>query len=481
MKRRLEQLSLLLIMMFMVTTNAWSGGNGGNSKTYYAEAIVKTSDADKGKVYVEKFGANSTKNFQAESTATANGTSSTINFSAYAKAELGYKIEGWYENDVLFNNQTEDMLAIEIENSSEDENNPTERTFTAKFTNLTELSAKAGNWYSNNTGEIQNFGEIENGVIEIYCGNSQNAEGKVLYQKLTGLKNGFYNIEFEVAASAAQWKAGGVTSGSALAEAYIMNEDTEIYTLSLDVVNRSEADGNISNYEPITIQQPINVIDGTLEYGIRVPEGAPAGNWFTCKPISLTRLDVDANLAISADAKWGTFCAPFDVEIPEGVTAYTVQLDSNNELVKTEVSDKMEAYVPYLVHNDIEKSIILNFSGMPKEETAPQGGDFIGNTGEAEDLPSDGSIYVLQKQGDVVGFFPVKNEGMKIGTNRCYLITSSSVEAKAFYALDGDEATGLNSLSEKTTDAAIFDLSGRRVSAAQKGLYIKNGKKVFVK
>ena len=47
-------------------------------------------------------------------------------------------------------------------------------------------------------------------------------------------------------------------------------------------------------------------------------------------------------------------------------------------------------------------------------------------------------------------------------------------------ALTEDE-TGIENIDAKLENSVVFDLSGRRVQNAQKGIYIKNGKKVLVK
>ena len=50
----------------------------------------------------------------------------------------------------------------------------------------------------------------------------------------------------------------------------------------------------------------------------------------------------------------------------------------------------------------------------------------------------------------------------------------STVKAFVF----GDEETAIKSVEAENASEAIYDLSGRRVSKALKGLYIINGKKV---
>ena len=55
--------------------------------------------------------------------------------------------------------------------------------------------------------------------------------------------------------------------------------------------------------------------------------------------------------------------------------------------------------------------------------------------------------------------------------------------AKAEYSVpvEGFTVTGITQTVVPQQNAAIYDLQGRRVLKAQKGLYIINGKKVVVK
>ena len=55
--------------------------------------------------------------------------------------------------------------------------------------------------------------------------------------------------------------------------------------------------------------------------------------------------------------------------------------------------------------------------------------------------------------------------------------TGESARVKGF-AFGADEETAIESVEAETANEEIFDLSGRKVSKAVKGLYIINGKKV---
>ena len=95
----------------------------------------------------------------------------------------------------------------------------------------------------------------------------------------------------------------------------------------------------------------------------------------------------------------------------------------------------------------------------------------------AEMTGADGNIYVLNKGTNGVGFYKLSASGT-IGANKAYLQTTSG--AREFFLFD--EATGIEmpTAEDVNADAVFYDLQGRRVQNPTKGLYIVNGKKVFI-
>ena len=92
---------------------------------------------------------------------------------------------------------------------------------------------------------------------------------------------------------------------------------------------------------------------------------------------------------------------------------------------------------------------------------------------------SDGTVssgYVLANKNDVVGFYPVATT---IPAGKAYIPADG--EAKSFLALDGD-ATAISNIETASAHATIYNVAGQRVQNIEKsGLYIVNGKKLFVK
>ena len=137
--------------------------------------------------------------------------------------------------------------------------------------------------------------------------------------------------------------------------------------------------------------------------------------------------------------------------------------------------------------------------------TTTKSANFTDNDLKGADLDIDASsityAYCLSNGANGVGFYKYTGNGVNglIPANRAYLVIPGSNNAPAYNFLgfdeDNDEATQIKSLAPALSEGegAIYDLSGRKVNAQpnsqfsilnsqlKKGLYIVNGKKVFIK
>ena len=94
------------------------------------------------------------------------------------------------------------------------------------------------------------------------------------------------------------------------------------------------------------------------------------------------------------------------------------------------------------------------------------------------------TVYTLQRPSDPdTAATPLvfrKFNGTKLQGCRAYLNTGG-IAVKGMRFKD-DVETGIESIASQNTESkTIYDLSGRRVQNAGKGLYIVNGKKMFIK
>lgn len=181
-----------------------------------------------------------------------------------------------------------------------------------------------------------------------------------------------------------------------------------------------------------------------------------------------------SSMAVNSEAKYGTFCAPYAVEVPDGVQAFTVpSVADNNVLDLTEVVGTIPANTPVVLFAEAGLETVESF-GVAEAGT-PVAGLL---TGVYENTSAPVGSYVLQNQGGKVGFYHVEGTQPTVGANRCYLTTSSGI--KAFF-FDEDDATAIKAIdnAQQTAEGAIYNLSGQRMSKMQKGINVINGKKVL--
>ena len=128
---------------------------------------------------------------------------------------------------------------------------------------------------------------------------------------------------------------------------------------------------------------------------------------------------------------------------------------------------------------------VLNFTTPTGETYKSAGLNDLEGTDEETVLPADDDTYYfyglsLNSAGDLnsVGFYWMNETGAAFtnGAHKAYLKLAKSNAARAY--VFGDEETAIESVEAETANEEIFDLSGRKVSKAVKGLYIINGKKV---
>ena len=156
------------------------------------------------------------------------------------------------------------------------------------------------------------------------------------------------------------------------------------------------------------------------------------------------------------------------LSVPAGVTASTAVI-KGNWISLTEISGAIPASTPVVLQG--AEGFYSFF--MATDEAGTVGENDL--KGTAEPLAATGIQYVLAEKDGVAGFYQAA-EGTKIPAGKAY-IEKAAAGVKGFFFGD---ATGIAEVETATeADATIYDLSGRRVEKAQKGIYIVNGKKVM--
>jgi len=207
-------------------------------------------------------------------------------------------------------------------------------------------------------------------------------------------------------------------------------------------------------------------------------DGAPAETWFKIDNFRLYRLTEEtthlsvAVMEVRQDVQYGTFCAPFEVAIPAGVTASTCTGTTGGVLEMAPLSNNIPANTPVILYaeNGYPRThlIGLRVPNIQEDLVTTTGNLLVGNVGTGAKGVPEGNNYLLQKQDDKVGFYKVSASGRTIGYNRCYLRILSNNARPSFF-FDEDDFTGVTALEETEQNSP------------KDGIYLVNGKIEIVK
>ena len=189
------------------------------------------------------------------------------------------------------------------------------------------------------------------------------------------------------------------------------------------------------------------------------------------------------DVSFSASNSWATYCGTENLATPEGLTAYQVTAVDGLTVTIEEIG-----YIPAntaVLLNDVEgKAVSANIAASAYtgvlDPTICE--DNILQGGVAVDVSSitGGTVYVLYKDKFK------RATGGTIPANRGYLVVApSSGNAPELSITIGDDTTGIGMVgcdSVATDNDEWYTLDGQKLQQAptQKGLYIKNGKKVVI-
>lgn len=177
----------------------------------------------------------------------------------------------------------------------------------------------------------------------------------------------------------------------------------------------------------------------------------------------------EANLTIKA-GKYGTFVAPFDVTLPEGVTAYSVEINGGYAtLTEYQMKDRvLPAGNPVIVKSDAD--VNETFVGASDEAVSVTANGLVGFYQSGSDVPE--GAYVLQTQNGEQGFYKVGSTTVNGVKNRCYLPAAAAGARLRIVLEDGENATAVNGVNSAATPAEYYSTNGVKVAAPQKGVNI---------
>ena len=197
----------------------------------------------------------------------------------------------------------------------------------------------------------------------------------------------------------------------------------------------------------------------------------------------------DANIDVTASSasyemtvnSYGasTLMLPFDAALPDGVSAWTLNYSSGDKVTAT-TADAITANTPVLI-NANAGNYTFTATDATIDPVSQASGALTGVYATTNvNYDTDNSYILWANAENPIGFY--KSNNSTVAAYRAYL-TAEGAGARSLSIVFGDEeTTGVNSMNnvQCTMNNKVYDLQGRHVAQPTKGLYIVNGKKVFV-
>lgn len=172
-------------------------------------------------------------------------------------------------------------------------------------------------------------------------------------------------------------------------------------------------------------------------------------------------------------AGYATLIAPVALEIPAGVEVYTAAFEDGRAKL-TSISDVIPANVGVVVK---AAQGTYNFKITTTENVATSALNGVPNTAN---VASESAAFILANGKHGVGFYKLSSANRTIHGFRAFYTAPVEAQAVSAFLLE-DNVTGIEEIETSADKTPIYDLSGRRVAKAEKGVYIQNGRKIFVK
>ena len=179
---------------------------------------------------------------------------------------------------------------------------------------------------------------------------------------------------------------------------------------------------------------------------------------------------------------YATYYLPFAAKAPEGVTAYAGTINNGNVQLTEYADGVIPANKGVVLVSDTKTT--ATFTLADASDVTEQANELTGVLTETvlSSVDNSAQVRIFSKKDNVAGFYKPNSNITSLAANKAYIMAPTNNEALVLN-FAGGEVTGINQATINATEAnaPIYDLTGRRVAKAVKGIYVKNGKKFIVK
>lgn len=188
------------------------------------------------------------------------------------------------------------------------------------------------------------------------------------------------------------------------------------------------------------------------------------------------------NLKESNGKHYATYYLPFAAKAPEGVKAYAGTVSNGSVKLTEYANGVIPANTGVLLVSDNATSatfILANDADVTAIDNDLKG---VNALTELTNVKNSEQIRIFSTKDGVAGFYKPNSNITSLAANKAYVMAPATQGALALNF--GGDVTGINSVSDNAAmpnNVVIYDLAGRRVSHAVKGVYVVNGKKIIVK
>lgn len=179
---------------------------------------------------------------------------------------------------------------------------------------------------------------------------------------------------------------------------------------------------------------------------------------------------------------YATYYLPFAAKAPEGVKAYAGTVSNGSVKLTEYANGVIPTNEGVLLVSDNATSATFTLANDDDVTTIDNDLKGVNAATELTGVDNSERVRIFSTKDGVAGFYKPNSNITSLAANKAYVMAPATEGALALNF--GGNVTGINSVSDNAAmpnNVEIYDLAGRRVSHAVKGVYVVNGKKIIVK